>query len=44
MARCGTPLPASPARGEVSVGEFGKLVPVTQSNTLPPVGRVGEGD
>jgi hypothetical protein len=38
-----TPLPPSPTRGEVSPCGWGTMVPDPLSNTLPLVGRVGEG-
>src|SRR5690606_12325748 len=37
------PLPASPTRGEVSAGASGWVVPRTRCETLPLVGRAGEG-
>ncbi|HEV7719535.1 MAG TPA: cobaltochelatase subunit CobN [Arsenicitalea sp.] len=38
-----TPLPTSPARGEVPAGYLGKAVPHAPAGTLPLVGRAGEG-
>ena len=39
----GSPLPASPTRGEVWGGEWGKTVPDTPAGTSPLVGEVGRG-
>ena len=38
-----TPLPSSPARGEVPPGGRGWIVPQARSSTLPLVGKDGEG-
>ncbi len=38
-----TPLPPSPARGEVPGGGVGGAVPQAGTNTLPLAGRAGEG-
>jgi len=38
-----SPLPTSPARGEVPHRVLGWIVPGTPASTLPLAGRVGEG-
>jgi hypothetical protein len=38
-----TPLPTSPIRGEVPVSAWGTVRRPAQRDTLPLVGRVGEG-
>ncbi len=38
-----SPLPTSPARGEVPHRVLGRIVPDTLAGTLPLAGRVGEG-
>jgi len=38
-----TPLPTSPTRGEVQIGDVAKIVPHAPADTLPLVGRAGEG-
>ena len=38
-----TPLPTSPARGEVSAGRSSTIAPRAPDYTLPLAGRVGEG-
>ena len=40
---CGTPLPASPTRGEVPAGGFGTIQPHARLFTSPLVGEVGRG-
>ena len=40
----GTPLPASPTRGEVSASFWGEVVPGALFFTSPLVGEVGRGD
>src|SRR5690606_17216719 len=38
-----TPLPSSPARGEVPPGTDGAILPHLRCSTLPLAGRAGEG-
>jgi len=43
LGHLASPLPTSPARGEVLHRVFGRIVPDTPAGTLPLAGRVGEG-